>query len=140
MKAIFPGSFDLIHKGHINIIKKANKLFDKLYIVITKNETKKQRYNLKTREIIIKKICQKINNNIIVLINNKKLTSKLAEELNITYIIRGLRNNKDLKFEMKMAFLNKKLNNKLETIFFIADQGLEKISSSKIYKHNKKIK
>ena len=130
MKAIFPGSFDPIHEGHINIIKKASLLFEKLYVIVSINLEKKEQGDIFERTKIVKTICADINPMIEVLTNNNRLTSELAKELGANYIIRGLRNNNDLKYEMELAFANKKLNNNLETIFFIVDYGLTEISST----------
>ncbi|AHF57395.1 pantetheine-phosphate adenylyltransferase [Spiroplasma eriocheiris] len=130
MKAIFPGSFDPIHEGHINIIKKASLLFEKLYVIVSINLDKKEQGDIFERTKIVKAICADINPMIEVLTNDNRLTSEFAKELGANYIIRGLRNNNDLKYEMELAFANKKLNNNLETIFFIADYGLTEISST----------
>lgn len=130
MKAIFPGSFDPIHDGHLNIIKKASILFSKLYVVITNNLEKSNQTNIKTRAKQAAIACQNLNLNIEIVINEQMLTSDFAKQLGAKYIIRGLRNNNDLKYEMELAFANKQLNKDLETIFFIADYGLNEISST----------
>ncbi|WP_353486458.1 pantetheine-phosphate adenylyltransferase [Spiroplasma phoeniceum] len=130
MKAIFPGSFDPIHDGHLNIIKKASTLFSKLYVVITNNLEKSNQTNIKTRAKQAAIACQNLNLNIEIVINDQMLTSDFAKQLGAKYIIRGLRNNNDLKYEMELAFANKQLNKDLETIFFIVDYGLNEISST----------
>lgn len=130
MKAIFPGSFDRIHDGHLNIIRKANVLFSKLYVVVTNNLEKTEQTDIKIRAAKVTAVCQQINPDIEVVINDEMLTSDFAKELKVNYIIRGLRNNNDLKYEMELAFANKKLNENLETIFFVADYGLIEISST----------
>ncbi len=130
MKAIFPGSFDPIHDGHLNIIKKASSLFSKLYVVITNNLEKSNQTNIKARSEQAAIACQNLNLNIEIVINDQMLTSDFAKQLEAKYIIRGLRNNNDLKYEMELAFANKQLNKDLETIFFITDYGLNEISST----------
>ncbi len=130
MKAIFPGSFDPIHDGHINIIKKASALFSKLYVVITNNLEKSNQTNIKTRAEQAAIVSQNLNLNIEIVINDQILTSDFAKQLGAKYIIRGLRNDNDLKYEMELSFANKQLNKDLETIFFIADYGLNEISST----------
>lgn len=137
MKAIFPGSFDPIHDGHINIIKKASALFEKLYVVVSFNLEKQEQTDIETRTENVKIICAKLANNIEVISNNTMLTSELAEQIGANYIIRGLRNTNDLKYEMELAFANKQLNQNLETVFFIADYGLNKISSTLLKQINK---
>lgn len=130
MKAIFPGSFDPIHEGHLNIIKKASVLFDKLYIVVTNNIEKTKQTNIQIRKKQVILACQAFNLNIEILINEKMLTSFFAKQLGVNYIIRGLRNNDDLKYEIELSFANKKLNENLETIFFITYYDINKISST----------
>ncbi|AGM24765.1 pantetheine-phosphate adenylyltransferase [Spiroplasma chrysopicola] len=137
MKAMFPGSFDPIHDGHLNIIKKAIKLFPTLYVVVSNNLEKTVQTNINLRAEKVKAICAEISPNITVLINDTILTSSLAEQLGINYVIRGLRNNNDLKYELELSYAMKKLNPQLETIFLIADYGLNEISSTFLKQINK---
>lgn len=129
MNALFAGSFDPIHEGHLNIINKAKKIFDTIYVVVSINHDKQYVQTIEQRFLKVKTILAN-NDKIVVLKNDNKLTALLAEELNVNFLIRGIRNNQDLNYEMEIAFANKKLNPNLETIFFIADYGLKEISSS----------
>ncbi|AGM25796.1 phosphopantetheine adenylyltransferase [Spiroplasma syrphidicola EA-1] len=137
MKAMFPGSFDPIHDGHLNIIKKAIKLFPTLYVVVSNNLEKTAQTDINLRAAKVNAMCAEISPNITVLINDTILTSSLAEQLGISYIIRGLRNNDDLKYELELSYAMKKLNPQLETIFLIADYGLNEISSTFLKQINK---
>ncbi len=96
--AIFPGSFDPFHDGHDFVVQKGLKDFDLIYIVISWNENKKRFISyLKSKKIIRKKY--KNNKKIKILINKKQLTVNIARKLNCFNIIRGYRNNDDLKYE-----------------------------------------
>ncbi|MCK5806822.1 MAG: pantetheine-phosphate adenylyltransferase [Mycoplasmataceae bacterium] len=119
-KAIYPGSFDPIHKGHINIIKKASKLFDELLVVVSNNPEKKNQSDIKTRLNAVSKSLEGISN-VKVISNNKLLTSELASSLDIKFLVRSGRNDIDFKYEIELAAANKHLNSELETIMFFPD-------------------
>lgn len=119
-KAIYPGSFDPIHKGHINIIKKASKLFDELLVVVSNNPEKKNQSDIKTRLNAVSKSLEGISN-VKVISNNKLLTSELALSLDIKFLVRSGRNDIDFKYEIELAAANKHLNSELETIMFFPD-------------------
>ena len=119
-KAVFPGSFNPIHQGHIDIIKKASKLFDFLYIIITNNPEKINNKSLKERyDDAVKKIPKLAN--IKILINDGELTANFAQKLGCNYLIRSGRNNIDFKYELELAAANNSLNSNLETILIIPD-------------------
>ena len=119
-KAIYPGSFDPIHKGHINIIKKASKLFDELLVVVSNNPEKNNQNDINER---LNKVISSIEGlkNVKAISNNKTLTSKLASSLDISFLVRSGRNDIDFKYELELAAANKHLNNNLETIMFFPD-------------------
>lgn len=116
---LFPGSFDPIHDGHISIIKKAVKLFDKLYVVVSFNKEKLYfSQPLEKRYIKVKKLLEKMQN-VEVLLNTNKYTAHLAKELNAQYIVRSARTMMDYSYELELAGANRYLNNDLETILII---------------------
>ncbi|MCK5866766.1 MAG: pantetheine-phosphate adenylyltransferase [Mycoplasmataceae bacterium] len=119
-KAIYPGSFDPIHKGHINIIKKASKLFDELLVVVSNNPEKDNQRDIKERLLEVSKVIKDFPN-VKAIFNNKLLTSKLAASLNINFLIRSGRNDIDFKYEIELAAANKNLNKELETIMIFPD-------------------
>lgn len=138
--AVFPGSFDPFHKGHLDIVNKALKVFDKIIIAIGQNSTKNNLFSIKKREALIKKLF--LNNENIRVITYNKLTVDLCKELNANFIIRGLRNTFDFEYEKSISFMNKSINNEIETIFFVSSQEFIQISSSiirELYKNGANI-
>lgn len=138
--AIFPGSFDPIHKGHLHVIKKAAKLFDYLLVAISINIKKDNADNIENRyEKVLKQIKSLKLDNVKVIIS-KGFTVDLAKKFNAKYIVRGVRNLNDFKEEVLNASVNKKLNSKIETICFFSDEAYRLTSSSSIKsvisKHN----
>ena len=128
--AVFSGSFDPMHEGHIHILKKANKLFDKVYVVISINPNK-QSTSLENRYQQVSNFLANHNlNNEVVL--NYGLTVEKARELGCKYLIRGVRNNMDLEYELDMQHKNKLLDKEIETVILFADIEFQKISSSRL--------
>src|SRR5699024_9624573 len=136
--AIYPGSFDPLHNGHLNIIQKASELFDILYVVISNNSNKIHKNNINDRYNNAKKII-KNTSNIKVIINNNNLTVDLAHKLNAKYIVRGLRDTEDLNYEIEYFDGFKSLDKNIELVYFISDIEKRKLSS-KIINEIEKIK
>lgn len=128
-KAIFPGSFDPFHKGHLSILEKALKLFDFVYLVITLNPDKNQSSSFESKRKIVEQQIKHLKN-VEILINQDKLTAELAKELNVNFLIRSARNDIDFNYEIELAVGNKAINNNLETILFFPDENNIKISST----------
>lgn len=126
--AVFPGSFSPFSIGHKSIIDRALPMFDKIIIAIGINSDKNQYFSIEER---IKWIED-------VYINNPKINVKFYEGLTVDlcykekakYILRGLRDSHDFKFEKNIAQMNKELNNTIETIFLIAPPEISHISST----------
>ena len=117
--AIYPGSFDLMHEGHLNIINKASLLFDKVYVVVTNNPEKKCQENIDTRfEYALKLVSL---DNVEIIKNESKLTVDVAKELNAKWIIRSGRNDIDFQYELELAAANKHLDNEVETVLIMPD-------------------
>lgn len=136
--AIYPGSFDPLHKGHIEILKKALKLFDLIYLVVTNNPDKIEQSNLETRLNFAKEQLKNLPN-IIVISNPNKLTGELAKELKANFLIRSARNITDFNYEIELAAGNKKINKNLETILIMPNYRSINYSSTLI-RHMKKLK
>lgn len=126
---IFPGSFDPVTNGHIDIINRALKVCDKLYVAVAINSEKKPFLKVDDRVYCLKQICsdQKIE-----VVSFNGLLSDFCKKNNISLIIRGLRNTADYEYETRMAVINSHLNKDVETVFFNTKPELAYISSSAV--------
>ena len=130
--AIYPGTFDPITFGHIDLIKKALKLFDKIVVAVSDGENKDYLFDAEERLEIVKNALfkdLKMNKKKIILISFKSLTTTLCKKYKSNIILRGLRAVSDFEYEFQLAGMNKKLNEKIETIFMMSDVENQIISS-----------
>lgn len=129
-KAIFAGTFNPIHDGHIDIIKKATKLFDHLYIVIAHNP-EKDKSDLQARAKVVQRQIDDMGiENIEVLQLEKGLLADLAKDLYVQYLVRSARDGKDYDYELLMANQNHRLNDELETVIIVPHNDKLEIRSS----------
>jgi len=128
--ALFPGSFDPITLGHINILEKSLRLFDNIIIGIGENESKKNLLTIDKRIFLIKKCFD--NNSKIEVHKYKGLTIDYCQKNGIKFIIRGIRDTQDFEYEKKLAFMNEDLNKKITTFFIPCSKKFSGISSSLI--------
>ena len=127
-KAIFPGSFDPITIGHVDIIKRAMKVFDEIIIAVGDNTDKKYMFPKEKRVEFVK---QTFNNyNSIQIESYNGLTVDFCSKNNINFIIRGLRNIEDYIFEKEIALMNNEINKKVNTILINSSSKNSHISSS----------
>lgn len=134
--AICPGSFDPIQNGHLDIIKRAAQLSDKVYVVIGINPEKLSTFTLDERLKMIKKVIKKIPNCTADI--NYGLTVDYAKKVNANLIIKGYRNDADLAYEEDQARQNRQMNPDVETIILKATNEYNIISSSLIKEMIKK--
>ncbi len=130
--AIYPGTFDPITHGHIDVIKKSLKIFDKIIIATTDNIQKNYLFSIDERIDLIRTSLfkdLKLNKKKIIVIPFDTLTIDLCKKYNSSVIIRGLRAVSDFEYEFQLAGMNKKLNEKIETIFLMSDVENQIISS-----------
>ena len=130
--AVYPGTFDPITYGHIDVIKKALKIFDKLIIATTDNIDKDYFFSLDERiDIINNSLFKdlKFDRKKIKVISFNNLTIELCKKHKASAIIRGLRAVSDFEYEFQLAGMNKKLNSKIETMFLMSDVENQIISS-----------
>ncbi len=129
---IYPGTFDPITFGHIDIIKKSLKIVDKLIVAISDSSDKDYLFSTDERIEILKKSLfkdLKFKKNKIKIVSFQTLTVKLCKKFNASIIIRGLRAVSDFEYEFQLAGMNKKLDDKIETIFLMSNIENEIISS-----------
>ena len=130
--AIYPGTFDPITFGHIDVIKKGLKLFDKLVVAISDGENKDYLFSSEERVNIVKKalfLDLKLDKKKIEIITFNSLTTKLCKKYKSNIILRGLRAVSDFEYEFQLAGMNRKLNNNIETLFLMSDVENQIISS-----------
>ena len=130
--AIYPGTFDPITFGHIDVIKKTLNVFDKVIVATTDNINKNYHFSIEERlEIINNSLFKdlKLNKKKIKVIAFDNLTIDLCKKFKANTIIRGLRAVSDFEYEFQLAGMNKKLNSKIETMFLMSDVENQIISS-----------
>ncbi len=130
--AIYPGTFDPITYGHIDVIKKALKIVDRVIIAVSENSNKNYLFDITERLNIINKALfkdLKMKTNKIKIISFNSLTTDLCKKMNSKIILRGLRAVSDFEYEFQLAGMNRKLNNKIETVFLMSDVENQIISS-----------
>ena len=132
INAIYPGTFDPITFGHIDVIKKALKIFDTVIVAISETDNKNYFFNAQERMDIVKKalfLDLKLNKKKIKIILFKSLTTDLCKKYKSNIILRGLRAVSDFEYEFQLAGMNRKLNDNIETIFLMSDVENQIISS-----------
>ena len=130
--AIYPGTFDPITYGHIDIIKKALNIVDTVIVAISDGNNKNYLFNSDERIEIIKKALfsdLKLNKNKIKIISFNSLTTDLCKKYKSNIILRGLRAVSDFEYEFQLAGMNRKLNDSVETIFLMSNVENQIISS-----------
>lgn len=123
-RAIFAGSFDPFTNGHLEIVQKAIPLFDKLYVMICRNSTKTNREPTCSQSSIVKTLSDaELKNWYVITQNNDQMVIDFAKEHNIKYLVRGIRNSKDMEYEYELYQANHYLNQDITTIFIPSDNS-----------------
>ena len=131
-RAIYPGTFDPITYGHIDVIKKALKIVDEVVVAISDGDNKNYLFDINERSEIVKKALfsdVKLKRNKVNVISFKSLTTSLCKKYKSNIILRGLRAVSDFEYEFQLAGMNRKLNKNIETIFVMSDVENQIISS-----------
>ncbi len=128
ISAIYPGTFDPITNGHIDIVARASRLYDKVIIAIAESKNKQPLFTLEERVSLAQQVLSELNNVEVVGFNN--LLIEFAQQHNAQVILRGLRAVSDFEFEFQMAGMNRRLSPELETVFLTPAEQYEFISST----------
>ena len=128
MKILYPGTFDPLTYGHIDLIERAEKLFGNIVVAVLENTSKTPTFNLQKRILQIKIALSHLPN--IEVISYSGLTVDCANDLKANLILRGLRAMIDFEYELQIAHTNKSLNNEIETIFLSTNTNFSFLSSS----------
>ncbi len=127
-KAIYTGTFDPITNGHMDIIKRALKVYDEIIIAVANSQSKQPMFDINTRVRLIQRAIQDIEGATVKSFDT--LLVDFAKKEKVYNIIRGLRTNTDFEFELQMSYANSSLNPDIETIFFMPCQENGFVSSS----------
>jgi len=127
-RAIYPGTFDPITNGHVDIIQRAASMFDEIIVAVAENKAKKPMFSVDERVKMSKKATKSISN--VKVISFHSLLVDLSDELDADIIIRGIRAVSDFEYEFQMGYANASLKKELETIFLMPSLEYAFISSS----------
>lgn len=140
-RAVYPGSFDPITNGHLDILERALKVFDEVIVLVADNPSKKSRFSVEDRVQMVKDATKGMKG--VKVDSTSGLTVDYANKVNCKHLVRGLRTVTDFKYEYKLADEYHKKDSSIDLVFFMADEGLSDVSSSKVdelAKSNKNIK
>ena len=128
--AVYPGSFDPITSGHLNIIRRAANIFDRLIVCVMVNAGKNPMFTLEEREALIRRVTTDLPN--VEVDCSNELLADYARRRGSCVIVKGLRAGSDFENEFQMALVNRKLNQELDTMFLTADSQYMYLSSSMV--------
>lgn len=127
-KALVPGSFDPITVGHMNIIERACRMYDVVYVTVFINAAKTPRFDTSSRLEMVKAACAHLDN--VICDSDDGMLADYCGDKGITAVVKGVRNSRDFEYEVEMAHYNRERNPGLDTVLLAADPGLEDISST----------
>lgn len=129
-KALYAGSFDPITFGHVDVIQRASRIFDQVYVAISINTHKHALFTTDERAAFAKSALRQLDN--VEVITSEELTVNLARQLGATVLVRGVRGSADLDTEMSIAGLNEKLDDRIQTVLLPTAANYRDLSSSMI--------
>ncbi len=129
-KALYPGTFDPITNGHVDVISRASKLFDTLIVAVAKGVHKDTTFSLATRKRLLTECTKGMKN--VEVVSLPGLLAEQCKRMNVDVVIRGLRALSDFEYEMMMALMNRKLYPNFETIFLMPSEQYVYLHSSTV--------
>jgi len=131
-RAVFPGSFDPLTNGHLDIIRRSSPLFDEMIIAVLNNADKHPMFTVEERCEMIRAVLPAVEANDCTLIVDSfsGLTADFARKSNATAIVRGIRAVSDYEYELRMALMNRRLEPQIETVFLMAGEEYSYVSST----------
>ncbi|MFH1695472.1 MAG: pantetheine-phosphate adenylyltransferase, partial [Candidatus Micrarchaeota archaeon] len=125
---VYPGSFDPITFGHLDIIKRAEKLFDEIIVLVADSGKKKHLFSLKERKEMLEEVFKNKKNIKVEILHG--LLAEYMKEKELVFVVRGLRAISDFEFEFQHSTINKELNKEMETVFFMTEPKYFYLNSS----------
>lgn len=125
---IYAGSFDPVTFGHIDVIERALKIFDEVFVAVGENESKTPFIPIEKRVSLIEKLFE--NDDRVKVLSYSSLTVDLCKRLNVNVLLRGIRGERDFAYEKDLERINKALSKDIETVYIFADEKFSHISSS----------
>jgi len=131
-RAVFPGSFDPLTNGHLDIITRSSPLFDEIVIAVLNNADKQPMFSVDERCEMIREVLPSVctNDCVMVVESFSGLTADFARSKNATAIVRGIRAVSDYEYELRMALMNRRLEPTIETVFLMAGEEFSYVSST----------
>lgn len=130
LKAVFPGSFDPFHEGHLYVLKKSLSFFDSIIVLVSNNSLKKHKSSLQDRKEYILKYLKKNNISNVIVETNDGLTMEYCKKNNIIFLVRGIRDKNDIEYEQNLYHQYKEINSKIVIVYFYSTKNLINIHST----------
>jgi len=130
VKALYPGSFDPITYGHLDVLKRARKVFDQLTVAVVENPRKAALFSAAERRRLVEESLKEVGIEDVPVITYSGLLIECAKRLGVVAIVRGLRATSDFDYEFQMALMNRDLDSDIETVFFMTAGEYSFLSSS----------
>ena len=125
--AVYPGSFDPLHNGHLDIVERCLPIFDEVLVAVLRNEEKKPRFSVEERVEILEQVLRPMGNCRVESFSG--LLVDFADQVGASAIVRGLRALSDFDYEFQMALMNRRLNPRVETVFMMPKEEYSYLSS-----------
>lgn len=130
VKAVYAGTFDPVTNGHLDIIERASRMYEHLYVTIFNNPTKKTTFTLEERVALLKSVTAKFSN--VSVDASESLSVEYAKEVGASVLVRGLRATMDFEYELQLAFSNQYLDDSVDMVFLMTRPNHSFISSSSV--------